>query len=545
MSGERSEVVGCASSSRAGAARPVDGSSATCATTATTSSTSTCAHDGSPHGQCIRADLTDLGQAHRRDRRCRRGRPPRGDPRARAAPGRRDVPDRTPCPRTTSSRRPSRTGVGPRRVGVERDRPRPAVRPDAAGVRARSTSRSSPPGELVLALQARRRDDGRRSSPGGPAIPFVGLRISNIMEPPDYAAFPGYQDDPRLRRGTCGAMSTCATLPRRSGRRSTADVHGAEVCIVAAADTVMRRPSATLMAEVFPGVPLRHPVPDRADAAVDRPRRAGARLAPRAQLARRARHRQGGTPPDDRHRLRPVRRPDVRLLRHAHRLGDRHLARRCAPILDAARRRASTTTRCSRRTPATRPPLEAGPVPALPRGPRAGRPAASRPDSGVTPTDEELAAFGGSVGDWPAFDDSADALAPAQEALPPRRHHELRRRPVRGLEPAARRRLRLGRSPRSRCSRYKPNHRNFDAAFAAHRRAARADPPRRPEPVPRPRAGQGARADDRLDRPAPRPAGLRGDPARRAATPDLIAPDMATFADVALGGAARPAGAMR
>jgi nucleoside-diphosphate-sugar epimerase len=43
----------------------------------------------------------------------------------------------------------------------------------------------------------------------------------------------------------------------------TADVHGAEVCIVAAADTVMRRPSAVLMAEIFPGVPLRHPVPDR------------------------------------------------------------------------------------------------------------------------------------------------------------------------------------------------------------------------------------------------------------------------------------------
>ena len=37
----------------------------------------------------------------------------------------------------------------------------------------------------------------------------------------------------------------------------TADVRGAEVCIIAAADTVMARPSRELMDEVFPGVPLR------------------------------------------------------------------------------------------------------------------------------------------------------------------------------------------------------------------------------------------------------------------------------------------------
>jgi nucleoside-diphosphate-sugar epimerase len=35
------------------------------------------------------------------------------------------------------------------------------------------------------------------------------------------------------------------------------DVTGAEACIVAAADTVMERPSAELMAEVYPDVPLR------------------------------------------------------------------------------------------------------------------------------------------------------------------------------------------------------------------------------------------------------------------------------------------------
>jgi nucleoside-diphosphate-sugar epimerase len=35
-----------------------------------------------------------------------------------------------------------------------------------------------------------------------------------------------------------------------------AQITGADVCIIAAADTVMTRPSADLMAEVFPDVPL-------------------------------------------------------------------------------------------------------------------------------------------------------------------------------------------------------------------------------------------------------------------------------------------------
>ena len=43
-------------------------------------------------------------------------------------------------------------------------------------------------------------------------IPFVGLRISNIMEPDDYAEFPTYWADARLRRwNLCGLRR----LPRR------------------------------------------------------------------------------------------------------------------------------------------------------------------------------------------------------------------------------------------------------------------------------------------------------------------------------------------
>ena len=41
-----------------------------------------------------------------------------------------------------------------------------------------------------------------------------------------------------------------------------ADVRGAEAYVIAAGDTVMRRPSRELMAEVFPGVEIRGDLPE-------------------------------------------------------------------------------------------------------------------------------------------------------------------------------------------------------------------------------------------------------------------------------------------
>jgi nucleoside-diphosphate-sugar epimerase len=94
-------------------------------------------------------------------------------------------------------------------------------------------------------------------------IPFVGLRISNIMEPHDYDRFPSWQGDARVRKwnlwGYVDARDVAAAI--RGALES--DISGAEVCIVAAADTVMVRDSADLMAEVFPNVPLRREVRGR------------------------------------------------------------------------------------------------------------------------------------------------------------------------------------------------------------------------------------------------------------------------------------------
>ncbi|HYN16568.1 MAG TPA: NAD(P)-dependent oxidoreductase, partial [Actinomycetes bacterium] len=88
-------------------------------------------------------------------------------------------------------------------------------------------------------------------------IPFLGLRFSNIMERDDYQRFPSFWDDPRLRRWNLWGYVDSSHVAEAVRRALEADVAGAEAFIIAAADTVMRRPSRDLMAEAFPGVPVK------------------------------------------------------------------------------------------------------------------------------------------------------------------------------------------------------------------------------------------------------------------------------------------------
>ncbi len=92
-------------------------------------------------------------------------------------------------------------------------------------------------------------------------IPIVGLRYSNIMEPDDYAAFPSYWEDPRLRAWNLWGYVDAADVAQATRLALEAPLEGTPVFIVAAADTVMDRPSGDLMAEVFPRVPLTRPLP--------------------------------------------------------------------------------------------------------------------------------------------------------------------------------------------------------------------------------------------------------------------------------------------
>jgi nucleoside-diphosphate-sugar epimerase len=92
-------------------------------------------------------------------------------------------------------------------------------------------------------------------------LPSVALRFSNIMEEHDYASFPGYWDDPHARSWNLWGYVDVRDVAQSCRLGLTADISGAEVYGITAADTVMKRPSNELMAEVFPSVP-HTPVPD-------------------------------------------------------------------------------------------------------------------------------------------------------------------------------------------------------------------------------------------------------------------------------------------
>jgi nucleoside-diphosphate-sugar epimerase len=86
-------------------------------------------------------------------------------------------------------------------------------------------------------------------------IPFVALRFSNILGPADYQqAFPTYWDDAQARRWNLWGYIDERDAAASCRLALEADVTGASSYIIAAADTVMTRPSRDLLAEVFPGV---------------------------------------------------------------------------------------------------------------------------------------------------------------------------------------------------------------------------------------------------------------------------------------------------
>ena len=94
-------------------------------------------------------------------------------------------------------------------------------------------------------------------------MPFVALRFSNIMSPEDYHEFPSFWSDARSRRWNLWGYideRDVALSCRLSLEVPREAVAGNPAFIIAAADTVMNRPSAELLAEVFPGVPVRREV---------------------------------------------------------------------------------------------------------------------------------------------------------------------------------------------------------------------------------------------------------------------------------------------
>jgi nucleoside-diphosphate-sugar epimerase len=90
-------------------------------------------------------------------------------------------------------------------------------------------------------------------------IPYVALRFSNIWTSDDYGLFPSFWSDAQLRKWNLWGYvdERDVALSCRLALEAPAEaVAGNPAFIVAAADTVMNRPSAELLAEVYPEVKL-------------------------------------------------------------------------------------------------------------------------------------------------------------------------------------------------------------------------------------------------------------------------------------------------
>jgi nucleoside-diphosphate-sugar epimerase len=89
-------------------------------------------------------------------------------------------------------------------------------------------------------------------------IAFVALRFSNILGPEEYRRFPELAwPDLHARKWNLWGYIDERDAALACRLALTAPLEGASSFIIAAADTVMPFPSRTLMAQVFPDVPLR------------------------------------------------------------------------------------------------------------------------------------------------------------------------------------------------------------------------------------------------------------------------------------------------
>ena len=93
-----------------------------------------------------------------------------------------------------------------------------------------------------------------------PKLKIIALRFSNVMDPQDYAAFPGFDADASLRKWNLWGYVDGRDGAQAVRKALELDTTGFDRFIIAAADTVMSRSNAELVAEVFPGVPVTRPL---------------------------------------------------------------------------------------------------------------------------------------------------------------------------------------------------------------------------------------------------------------------------------------------
>lgn len=107
-----------------------------------------------------------------------------------------------------------------------------------------------------------------------PDLSITALRFSNVMVPEDYAAFPSFDADALARKWNLWGYIDARDGAQAVQRALEVAPTGFETYIIAAADTVMSRPNAELLAEVFPGVSVTRDVgPNETLLSIDKARR--------------------------------------------------------------------------------------------------------------------------------------------------------------------------------------------------------------------------------------------------------------------------------
>jgi nucleoside-diphosphate-sugar epimerase len=90
-----------------------------------------------------------------------------------------------------------------------------------------------------------------------PELKMIGLRFSNVIDPAEYADFPAFDEDSNRRKWNLWSYVDARDAAQAVRKALDYPGCGMDVFIIANADSVMTRSNDELMAEHFPGVPMR------------------------------------------------------------------------------------------------------------------------------------------------------------------------------------------------------------------------------------------------------------------------------------------------
>ena len=87
-----------------------------------------------------------------------------------------------------------------------------------------------------------------------PELKIIGLRLSNVMDPGDYARFSSFQDDATKRKWNLWGYIDARDAAQAFRLALESNLKGAEIFVIANADSVMNRPNEELLNELYPNV---------------------------------------------------------------------------------------------------------------------------------------------------------------------------------------------------------------------------------------------------------------------------------------------------